>query len=697
MDPNKNSMLEKALRKEGFLFVIMTPVMKTRILATISVIFFFLCLFIYTQSQSLYGGDAGDLVTAAYAGGVAHPPGYPLYTFLGYILSHSIPIGTVAWRVSFLSSVPLALALGVLFFYTALISGSILGSLVAVLTLGLTYLYWLYAIVPEVFGLHILIVSLQLLTLYQWKKTYHKNYGLAFVFMFILSLSHHHIVLFMVPAYIYALLQEQKKIISFLKINRAYIVLALIIGLLPTLWYVFSIPHLAAYTWEDTFSFFNVLKIVTRATYGSFASAVVTVEKPLSRLTDLYAYVVFLAEDFTLPGIALAFVGSIYHLYKNKKEYIFHLLGFLFTGPFYIFYGAYILSNSFTIATFERFSMPSYVFITIWMAFGVLALLDGFSKLISYVRRQSYSSLTLSYAPVLIAICLIIPLNLFFINYGKMAVLKNDRTAENFAKNILDTADKNAILLISKDNEIFNTSYLNIAMGYRPDVAVINMSHLFDGKRYKNIQKYHPDLLFPAKADAEFDQEFIKLNAKKRPIYTNSSFAMRDNYVWVREGLLYKLYKKDNLPSEKSILQRNDDKWNAYIDPYEGSLRSYKHLMLASNLLLYRIYRTETADYFFAGKDFAGAERHYKAAIRYDDSNVKLFQRLAASQIEQKKCDVAEKNLQTAYERFPTNLDTPLFFVKLYSECIKSKDKIIEWKKVYDELQEASQQKLQRL
>ncbi len=37
------------------------------------------------QSRQIVGGDSGDLITAAYLFGVPHPPGYPLYTFLGWL------------------------------------------------------------------------------------------------------------------------------------------------------------------------------------------------------------------------------------------------------------------------------------------------------------------------------------------------------------------------------------------------------------------------------------------------------------------------------------------------------------------------------------------------------------------------------------------------------------------------------------
>ena len=58
-----------------------------------------------TCCPTVPGGDSGELIVTAHLGGVAHPPGYPLFTMIGYIASHAIPFGSVAWRVNMTSVV----------------------------------------------------------------------------------------------------------------------------------------------------------------------------------------------------------------------------------------------------------------------------------------------------------------------------------------------------------------------------------------------------------------------------------------------------------------------------------------------------------------------------------------------------------------------------------------------------------------
>jgi hypothetical protein len=58
-----------------------------------------------------FGGDGGELITAAVTLGVPHPPGYPTYVLIGKLFSY-IPIGTVAYRFNLLSGLCTAVSAG---------------------------------------------------------------------------------------------------------------------------------------------------------------------------------------------------------------------------------------------------------------------------------------------------------------------------------------------------------------------------------------------------------------------------------------------------------------------------------------------------------------------------------------------------------------------------------------------------------
>src|SRR3990167_8545805 len=159
-------------------------------------------VYIATQVNTIYGGDAGDLVTAIKTIGIAHPPGYPLYTLLGIILNSIIPLGTLAWRVGLVSSLSSLVALIYLYKVLYILTKKIYFSFVSVLTLAFLYPVWLYSAVAEVFALNnlFLILLLYFGVKYRENRRIQDLYILSLVLG--LSLSHHHIIVFTLPSLI---------------------------------------------------------------------------------------------------------------------------------------------------------------------------------------------------------------------------------------------------------------------------------------------------------------------------------------------------------------------------------------------------------------------------------------------------------------------------------------------------------------
>src|SRR5688572_13338577 len=70
-------------------------------------------VYLRTLAPTIVGGDTGELVAVACSTGVAHPPGYPLFTILAKLFTF-IPFGTVGWRINLLSALCSTLAAVVL-------------------------------------------------------------------------------------------------------------------------------------------------------------------------------------------------------------------------------------------------------------------------------------------------------------------------------------------------------------------------------------------------------------------------------------------------------------------------------------------------------------------------------------------------------------------------------------------------------
>lgn len=121
-----------------------------------------LALFAATVCPTVPFGDGGELIAAAACLGVAHPPGYPLYTLLGW-LALQIPLGEPALRMNVLSALFGAIACAVAARIARRWSGSSLAAAVAGLGLAVSGTFWSIATVAEVYTLHLALVATLLL------------------------------------------------------------------------------------------------------------------------------------------------------------------------------------------------------------------------------------------------------------------------------------------------------------------------------------------------------------------------------------------------------------------------------------------------------------------------------------------------------------------------------------------------------
>ncbi|MGD9100465.1 MAG: DUF2723 domain-containing protein, partial [Anaerolineae bacterium] len=109
-----------------------------------------LAFYIATTAPDLLPADSGEFQIVAPLLGVAHPPGYPLYTLLGRLFTLLIPFGSAAYRLNLLSAFLAAGTLTLMGAATrrwarrvgASAGGASVGGLVAALTLGTTITFW---------------------------------------------------------------------------------------------------------------------------------------------------------------------------------------------------------------------------------------------------------------------------------------------------------------------------------------------------------------------------------------------------------------------------------------------------------------------------------------------------------------------------------------------------------------------------
>jgi len=149
-----------------------------------------LVLYISTLAPTILPADSGEFQLVANVLGIAHPPGYPLYTLLGKLFS-LLPIGDRAYRVNLFGAVCGALSLSVVAGSVHRVTGSTVASLLAAAMLGLCATFWAQSTTANIRSLTALLTALCLAFLVRWGETRSRRHLVAFGACFGLGVGHH--------------------------------------------------------------------------------------------------------------------------------------------------------------------------------------------------------------------------------------------------------------------------------------------------------------------------------------------------------------------------------------------------------------------------------------------------------------------------------------------------------------------------
>ncbi|MBK6847848.1 MAG: DUF2723 domain-containing protein [Proteobacteria bacterium] len=129
--------------------------------ATLVAIFF--GLYWLTLCPTVFWYDSAEYAATARTLGIAHPPGYPLYTLIGRLFT-LLPL-TPAYAVNLMSAVFGALAVGLAYAVTRALGARPLAAAIGGATLGAGSLFWFQAVIAEVYtpGISALLLVLWLL------------------------------------------------------------------------------------------------------------------------------------------------------------------------------------------------------------------------------------------------------------------------------------------------------------------------------------------------------------------------------------------------------------------------------------------------------------------------------------------------------------------------------------------------------
>ncbi len=435
-------------------------------LATFTVSF---VVYAVTLARDVLPADAGEFQLAAALLGVAHPPGYPLYTLIGHLFIRLVPWGNPAYRLNLLSAILAAGTLVLVARAVRLWAGrlgatplvALAGGLAAVLTLGTATTFWAQATIANVRTPAVFFAALALYALACFAvavEARDKNRALLLLALALgLGGSHYPPLAFIAVFFIlYLLLTDPHRIVQPHRWGKAVLV-----GLVAFLVSLAYLPIRGAMGAVLAPPGLNTLRgFLWHFTAGGFSG-------------DMFAF----ANATMLPH-RLALIPTLFRFQFNPILLIAALFGLIGLAwrdwrLFVLFAGGLAL-HTFVTITYRapqtvEYLMPAYLPIAI--AVGLLpASFAHRSSLIAY--RSSAPSLPRSTAPLLLcSIALWAGLANGWAHVPSFVELARDTSTRQTVQPLLETAPAGARILADW-HWAMPLQYLQQVEGLRPDVEV---------------------------------------------------------------------------------------------------------------------------------------------------------------------------------------------------------------------------------
>lgn len=472
-----------------------------------SLIFFIpFITYLITLFPTVPNEDGGELITAAYSLGIAHPPGYPLLSLVGKLFTLIIPFGNIAWRTNVMSAF-LSAATALLTYLlikkiatpktaasttpaTTLLPHAI--AAFCALLLAFSDIFWSQAIRMEAYALNSFFTISVFYLLYSWYLKPEKIKLLIITALTIgLSITNHQIAILIAPAAAIFVIIRNAKLLKSPKL-WAGTILAFLIGASVYAYLPIRSAANPALDWGNPETSQEFWAHVSRSAYAEKQIAnstskiapgqtpFITEEEkeahPISSFFKYYIRQYFLTsvlfiknifiQLFYLPAFLALFTITLVFNKKFRADNPYFII-LPIALIFFIFPFEKFINVTTDAPTNRPFYLQSIITSTLLLSYGLIWL----SQKITNSKNKKSFAITLL-AITLLALT-ILPLA---INFSSNNQSKNF-LAFDLAKATLHYLPENSILYISSDdNRIFPILYLQEVENFRKDVTIYNIS-----------------------------------------------------------------------------------------------------------------------------------------------------------------------------------------------------------------------------
>jgi len=443
------------------------PRIKFEILPAVAVLAVVFSLYYATMPVLVTFEDAGLFLQVCALDGIAHPPGYPLFTS---ICSASTRLGGNQVILANLTSITFSALSSVVVFFILLR----LGARRSLCFVGALFIFsakeiWAQSIVVEVYSLNLLLVSLLLILTIKYVDSPKTSLLPAIALILGLALANHWpLVVASMPGILLSMVPRTQNLMRDLKPSvLAICVLAFLLGISPYVWMFMKSAPVFGYYGEIK-NVFDLVRYISRDSYSGIDNAVTADYS--DKLMYVWWYLGELARQWTPIVMPIAVAGFVQAVRSNPYRHC----GLL----------AVLLGNSLLLILLLGFEF-NYLFRSVFSAYPLFAILVvgiytvlGAESILVLLASMARKQIVVIYRVALVSIVAFCVVD----GYGK-----NDRSrdviADQYARVILQSLPEDSVLIIDADSQVGPIGYMQRVEGLRKDVVIYSADNIFSDKR----------------------------------------------------------------------------------------------------------------------------------------------------------------------------------------------------------------------
>src|SRR6266542_4048673 len=520
------------------------PSSKAELLCAGAVFLVALLLFSWTLAPTVTLTDSGELILAAQALGVAHPPGFPLWVILAHLAS-LVPLGNVAVRINFSSALFAALACAMLTLVVSelMITAAHLPArkggaqqrkkagdssvdrvlvftpaLGAGLLMAFSRTLWSYATIAEVYTLNALLILIVFFLMLRWRRcivahrrnngeavTIHDSWLYAAAAAFGLALGVHHVTVGLTLPAVAVIVYRTEGLRFFTSRRLLYAALISIAAMVAVYAYLpFAASHSPLINWGNPRSLQEIWWHITGRQYRVFLSFT-----PTMMGVQFVEFCRMLLREFgpawlPLP-LALAVAGFA-AAYRQDRTTFWFLL-FIVLANF-----AYDLSYEIA-EDKDAYYLPVFISIALAAGFGIRWLI----QLTALKSTSLGTSCCVAATAILLISATAIAGNWPFNNR------RHYFTAPDYVENLLSTIEPNGLLLTQDWQVASPMFYAQQIEQRRRDVKVVDINLLRRSWYFDYLRRTYPDLIERSHQKIEMFVEDLKAWERDPAAFKNNA------------------------------------------------------------------------------------------------------------------------------------------------------------------------------